>query len=367
MRDQEPSVYNQISRQAMLRPVELATSLDYSHSHLQSAQATSQRAFVDWKFISESQGRQSYAVTNPDIQVAQAPSIQSLGEIIIVKDDGSLTLEDGELNYIAVWDRVRQEHGDRFDFLTFFTDFSVPMGHSFWSGIYLNTQGISPYSLPFNKRSDWNSTRLQGFHFINPAHINLMGVFLQEFGHQWSSYVYFADESNLESVNTNLLLGGEPGHWDHYMDDGHSPMDYDFQFTKHMSTHWLQRDDDPTLFDYHAIESIVYCDLDLYLMGLLPADEVEPFYFIANAQQVGPQTWSGQRVDVTIEQVINAMGPRQASTSDVANDFRNAWILVSRDDSTGQKMAMQLDATRQEFEVAYQTATRNLGRVDTRL
>ena len=360
MKKKEPSKCRNILRKKMMRRVESAAILDHSSSHSESAHASAQRAFVDWKAIATNLGKQKF-------DAAAATTVDSLGEIAIVLDDGSLTLQNGELNYTAVWDQVRQTYGDQFDFVTFFTDFSVPFSYSFWSGIYLNTQGISPYTMPYDVRSDWNTTRLQGFHFINPGHLDLMGVFLQEFGHQWSSYVYFSDSPDSEDVNTDLLLNGEPGHWDHFMDDDHSPMDYDFQFTPYMSTHWKQREDDSSLFDYHAIEGIEYSDLDLYLMGLLPPEEVKPFYFIENPQQVGPQTWTGQRRDVGIEQVINAMGPRQAPPDLRINDFRNAWILVTRDASLASKMAARLDDIRQEFEMRYRIATRCRGRVDTSL
>ena len=39
-------------------------------------------------------------------------------------------------------------------FSTFFTDFAVPFGYSFWSAIYFATEGISPYALPFDERGD---------------------------------------------------------------------------------------------------------------------------------------------------------------------------------------------------------------------
>lgn len=360
MMKQSPPEYKRILRSEMLRKIEPATTLDHSNSHLGSAHASAHRAFVDWKTINANLGRRKF-------HIAPAITVGSLGEIVIVQDDGSLTLENGELNYPAVWEQVREVYGDQFDFLTFFTDFSVPFGYSFWSPIYRNTQGISSDPIPYDVRSDWNTTRLQGFHFINPGHIDLMGVYLQEFGHQWSSYVYFADSPDSEYVYVDLLLDGEPGHWDHFMDDEHSPMNYDFQFTPHMSTHWSQRDNDASLFDYHAIEGIEYCDLDLYLMGLLPPEEVRPFYFIANPQQVGPQTWSGQRTEVTVQQVINAMGPRQVAEDIQTTDFRNAWILVTRDESAAKKMAARLDDTRQEFELRYRVATRCRGSVVTRL
>lgn len=352
--------HKRINPKEMVRKIEPVTSLDYNTTHSQSAHAVAHRAFVDWKAVAGNMRSERF-------HGAPQVTVGSLAEIVIVRDDGSLTFQDGELNYPAVWDHVRKAYGDEFDFLTFFTDFSVPFGYSFWSAIYFNTQGISPYQLPYDIRDDWNTDRLQGFHFINPGHMNLMAVYMQEFGHQWGSYVYFADSPSPQFVYADLLLDGEPGHWDFFMNDEHSPMNYDFLFTPHMSTHWEQRAGAPSLFDYHATEGIVYCDLDLYLMGLLPPDDVRPFYFIANQQQVGPQSWTGEPIQVTAEMVINAMGPRQATAGLRANDFRNAWILVTRNPKQGAIMASRLDSIRRDFELHYHVATRCLGHVNTTL
>ncbi len=101
MRKQEPSEYKRILRKEMLRKIEPTTALDHSNSHLESAHASVHRAFVDWKTITANLGRQKFHTT-PVVTVG------SLGEIAIVQDDGSLTLQNGELNYPAVWDQVRQ-------------------------------------------------------------------------------------------------------------------------------------------------------------------------------------------------------------------------------------------------------------------
>jgi len=350
---------NEIPRAKMYREVQQVTELNYSTPYSEFPHASAHRAFVDWTAVAKGIGRQKFHLSPPI-------SVGTVGEVVVVQDDGSLTLQSGELNYTAVWDQVRSRYGDEFDFLTFFTDFSVPFGYSFWSPIYFRTEGIRPYA-PYDVRSAWNSDRLQGFHFINPGHVDNMGVYLQEFGHQWGSYVYFADAADSEFVYTNLLLDGEPGHWDFFMDDTHSPMNYDFQFTPFMSTHWEQRTDDPTLFDYHATEAIGYCDLDLYLMGLIPPGEVSPLYYISGSGQVGTQTYSGTADTVTVEQVIHAMGPRNAPPGLREDHFRNAWILVTKDGNAAVKTAAHIDDVRQSFELHYTAATRCLGHVDTSL
>ena len=151
------------------------------------------------------------------------------------------------------------------------------------------------------------------------------------------------------------------------MDDGHSPMNYDFQFTPFMSTHWQQRQDDGSLFDFHATQRIEYCDLDLYLMGLIGKEDVNSFYYISGAQQVGSETYSGAKQTVTIDEVINAMGPRNAPDGLRETDFRNLWVLVTRNAQSAVKTAAHIDDVRRSFELHYTAATRCLGHVDTAL
>ncbi len=348
-----------VYRKEMIRESRQLSVLDDDTSYSRFPHASAKRAFVDWAAVAKSVGHEKFHLSPPI-------SVGTLGEVVVVQDDGSLSLQSGELNYHAVWEQVRLRYGDQFDFVTFFTDFPVPIGYSFWSALYFKTEGISP-DPPMDRRATWNTNRLQGFHFINPTHVDNMGVYLQEFGHQWTSYVYYADAPDSDVVYADLLLDGEPGHWDFYMDDGHSPMNYDFQFTSFMSTHWQRRQGDPALFDYHPTETIEYCDLDLYLMGLKEPQEVAPCYFILGPQRVGLQTWTGQRFEVTADMVVNAMGPRSAPAGLRENDFRNAWILVTRNATTGMKAAAHIDDVRRDFEIRYHVATHCLGRVDTKL
>ncbi len=359
-KDYDPPGRYPIKPEEMAREFGSVTKLDYDTSHSQHARASADRSSVHWPAVAKSLGRAAFHAPAP------LAAIGSLGEIVVVPDDGSLTLTSGEINYIAAWDRVRETHGDVFDFVTFFADFTVPLDYSFWSPIFSKTTGIGPY-LPFDERQAWSSKRLQGFHFINPAHIDLMGVHLQEFGHQWGSHVYFRPSPTSPFVYADLLLDGEPGHWDFFVDDRHSPMNYDFLFTPAMATHWEQRASDATLFDYHATEGIEYCDLDLYLMGLLAPADVDPLFIITNPQRVGPQTWQGQPFKVTVQMVIDAMGARVAPAGLPTNEFRNVWVLVTQNPAGATKLAAKLDDTRQELEFRFLAATRCLASVDTSL
>ena len=124
-----------IRREQMTCERQPLSELDYDTPYGRFAHASAHRAFVDWTAVARSIGRKKFHLSPPI-------SVSTLGEIVIVQDDGSLTLQSGELNYLAVWEQVRSRYGDQFDFVTFFTDFPVPISYSFWSPIYFKTRPI---------------------------------------------------------------------------------------------------------------------------------------------------------------------------------------------------------------------------------
>ena len=96
-----------------------------------------------------------------------------------------------------------------------------------------------------------------------------------------------------------------------------------------------------------------------------PKEEVEPFYYISGATQVGSETYNGTKQGVTIDEVIHAMGPRIAPSDLRENHFRNVWVLVTKNAASAVKSAANIDDMRQSFELHYTAATRCLGHIDT--
>ena len=80
----------------------------------------------------------------------------------------------------------------------------------------------------------------------------------------------------------------------------------------------------------------VYSTLDLYLMGLLPADQVGPQIVFADQAAVASltctgQVFSGPVLRVSGQDVVASFGPRVPAFGDAPNVFRLATILVTRD------------------------------------
>ncbi|HEX9983312.1 MAG TPA: hypothetical protein VGF69_08610 [Thermoanaerobaculia bacterium] len=123
--------------------------------------------------------------------------------------------------------------------------------------------------------------------------------------------------------------------------------------------------------DYSAYS---YSYLDLYLMGLIPASDVKPWFYIAGSNPAlggayyPPQarTFSGTRKDVTVQQVIDAMGPRKPAWPDTQRKFRVLTVLMT--DPSRQATPTELAAVaryRRMLEQYFSVATGNRATVDT--
>src|SRR5262249_24606555 len=73
-------------------------------------------------------------------------------------------------------------------------------------------------------------------------------------------------------------------------------------------------------------------DLDLYLMGPLPASQVGPHIAFANQNQqiCNGCILSGPVITVTVDDVIAAQGPRRPDVSTSQKVFRVATIIVTK-------------------------------------
>lgn len=162
-------------------------------------------------------------------------------------------------------------------------------------------------------------------------------VVLQELGHRWCCYLRegFGDADDTE------LLGRTDGHWSYFLDTGGSPMEGN-AWSWDGATTFTSR----TAAVYAANDlATPFSPLDLYVMGLVPANAVPPSFLIRTPDASGqtdffgnpilstspPEfahdvTISGERHDVTTTGVIAVNGARAPTSWD--GDYRIAFLLV---------------------------------------
>ena len=187
--------------------------------------------------------------------------------------------------------------------------------------------------------------------------MNLLG---HEFGHRWLAEPRFIDS---EGSRSDGLLGRDLAHWSFYLDSDGSLMEGNA----------LTDNGDGTFTTVDA--PLRFSLLDQYLMGLIPAGEVPPFYYVRS--QDGPDpganpqtgvTFRGERVDLSIQDVIDAEGPRVPSAEQSPKTFRTAFVILGRQGVPISPASIEkLDRIRVRWHSYIQEVTDGRARVGTRL
>lgn len=222
----------------------------------------------------------------------------------------------------------------------------------------------------FMHMNDWTSYLGQDDGGVSDTRISL--VFGQELGHAWLSFVHTATAG----LPADALLGRSEAHWSFYMNSGGSPVE---------GHEWLDNGDGTFTAVKHDI--FTFSDLDLYLMGLMPARQVQPWFVLSNptncvdafagdkkcapadAHQFAADSYTvtAQRNDVTIDDVIAMEGPRVPAFGDAPTEFDASFLLITRPGevlSLGEKQ--QIDTIVERSIELFNDQTRERGRVVNR-
>jgi hypothetical protein len=81
--------------------------------------------------------------------------------------------------------------------------------------------------------------------------------------------------------------------------------------------------------------------LDLYVMGLLPPEQVPDTFILQNSRDLGNNRWSATKVPVRIQDIIAAMGPRVPSATVSQKAFRLAFYLIHEPGRTADPALVQ--------------------------
>lgn len=288
--------------------------------------------------------------------------VEQRGNFMIFDDvDGSVehanwfTREPFYAGYYAVEDGFLKVHADDSQFLVIYSTFSLVQGvGAFYQSLANDVAGIgykqaaeldavipaeffddTPNSqmVGLLHMNDWHNFILPGNAGINDEWISL--VFGQELGHAWLAFVH----ANLGDAAPDSMLGRAKAHWSFYLENGGSPVE---------GHQWTDNGDGT--FTAAKLDNYQFSDLDLYLMGLMSPDEVQPWFLIEDPHdcvdsalddkecapvdgfgfQADQYTVSGTRRDIAIKNVIDAEGPRMPAYPDAPNEFSLSFILIKR-------------------------------------
>ena len=316
-----------------------------------------------------------------------APTVEVRRNFVYIEDtDGTLripyqTNQDVQDSFDFALNQFYQALPDEFVFLYLFTSFETGVGAFFYSPQANTDTGIGQ-----PRFDNTGPSPLEGFVFMNDwqsfnKDFGMFGqvvvdgfsrsVFNQEAGHRWGFQLDFpqAPDARLQP-----LLGRDDAHWSYFAHTGGSPME---------GNAW--RDNmNGTFTTITDVRNYQYCDVDLYLMGLIPVDQVRPWFLVGNPQVNGlrdifqqplsaasppqifqPATIRGTRVDYTVEDLASRLGERFPHAGQAPNRFRVAFlILASRATALTAGQKVEFERMVDGYAEGFHTGTRQLASFD---
>jgi hypothetical protein len=265
------------------------------------------------------------------VDLSAAAGAESAGAL------GESFRQDDSLDTVAVARRFYASHPDDYAYLVVFTNRGLTDRGTFAYEQTVKNLDRGTGDDVYDLSGQYGSAgRLESFVLMDavgkyPEDLELkflgedsgLAVLAHECGHRWLAQATFKDGDNVSQE----LLGRDGVHWSFFMDTDASHLegnDIEDLGANHFKT---------------VGAGLRYSPLDQYLMGLRADTEVPPFFFVRNPFDTGNTdvgrdpttgvTFSGTRRDVTVEDVIAALGPRQPPVGQAPNAFRQAFILVS--------------------------------------
>ncbi len=209
---------------------------------------------------------------------------------------------------------------------------------------------------------------IYGRDVTDDAASDLYAVWAQEAAHRW--LIYFRYQRAGDKDPSKKLLGREDAHWGRFVQADGSLID---GYT------WKDNGDGTfTPGDFNKR----YGALDQYGMGLRRADEVPPFFLLEDVmtedgQAVGAMgrlsrtgRYHAKKIDLTVADIVRAVGPRKPEIDVVAQNLRMAVLLLGRPGQSTASLvgeAQRIDNTRRLWTDFYNEAGGGRGRICTTL
>ncbi|HEX7185765.1 MAG TPA: hypothetical protein VF756_28330 [Thermoanaerobaculia bacterium] len=274
-------------------------------------------------------------------------------------------------DHLAVARAFFREFADIYDHLIVFLDFPQSLGGGFAFELTVKNDirgiglGLFDHAALVGSRGRLRSFVQMGTlaRYPDDPHAEFLGtnstldVLGQEAGHRWLSFLHFVDENGAVS---DALLGRDLAHWSFC----HNSLASDMEGNEY------QEDGGDRFTTIAATDR--FSPLDQYAMGLIPAAQVPPFYYVDGCsveRSASPEigvTVQGRRVDVTIGQIVAAEGPRVPDSRRAPRSFNMAFILVAEGGQfPSAESITKVDRFRAAWESYFVQATDGRGSVST--
>ena len=301
-----------------------------------------------------------YRAEHPELLAAPG-EIGALGEVIIVQGDvneiltptgGGYSLEMSGIQ--AITKKVIAGFGDNYQAITLWMTFDDQLSmkaEAFEVPVKNEVEGLGNLRVMDRSSAFGSNGVLRSV--LNMKTVGLtagetmdswrgaLETWGQESAHRWMVFMNMRDPRT--GKLSDALLGRQCSHYSRYL---HT------QASIHDGYSW--RDNGDGTFTWTEL-SRRYGDLDLYGMGLMAADEVSPFFLIDdiagylypascstyNFQGRTPQTVKGTRVDISMDDIIAANGPRKVPTGERQDYWREAEVILTTPVETLSSLRVQ--------------------------
>lgn len=295
-----------------------------------------------------------------------ASSIADVGTITVMVADGNFNSDNSQARE-AIATEYFKTHSD-VDFLVNLStfDYALPSAgaEGFYTPVKNDVAGID--QMNFNYTAQFGSAgKLQGtidVGNIATLHTDLTGqqfndkvrLLAHELMHRFGAYALFKSPEGFYLYD---LLGKDNAHWSYLLDTGGSLM---------YGSGW--KDNGNGTFTATEVRNS-YSPLDLYLMGMIPKEQVPPMTLIQNIDvskyqmpQLGT-TISGTAKIVTITDIIAATGARSPDYTTSQKQFTIGFVLLSRAGDDTAKAVQTAEQLRSAFAGRLVELTRGKGSI----
>ena len=302
-----------------------------------------------WHFTDDSEGDRS---SNPvRIEIPDASQVDlSESDVRFSHQQSEMFHYRSPPNTETIACRVVEDFGDVFDFIIFHSEFpfDVQQHGSAWRGYYGNT-GVKGTGYRGDEEAPCGGGRLKGtiaqpwwiwdrrvfegtpglHHPGNAGFDRGLYSFSHELAHTWIASASYTRNGKREP----LSIGS------HWREDLHLPAAFPWRMDegRHQSLMgsflWWSENSDGTFARRGVSASARGLSwLDLYAMGLADASDVPDMFIVQNAKSIGRGRYRGEKEVVSIEQIIEADGPREPPSADAQKDFNVAFVYLLEPD-----------------------------------
>jgi hypothetical protein len=286
----------------------------------------------------------------------------------------SFRQEDG-LDTVAVARKFYATHPDRYQQLVIYTSRRLVSSNTFsYEQTVANADAGIGVGIESRSAEYGSAGRLESFITMDaiskyPDDLALrflgedsaLSVLAHEVGHRWLVNALFRDGA----ADSHDLLGRDEVHWSFFVDTDGS----------HLEGNDIEPQSDGSFRTTGA--SLRYSAIDQYLMGMRDASEVPPFFFVRNPAGVldtdpgrEPRTgvtFTGTRKDVSIGDVVSALGARRPAGAPWTAPFRQAFVYVSVGGPPDPAALAKIERIRAAWPAFFLMSTEGRGTVDPTL